>query len=381
MTDDKTQRKTTRRRFLRGAAVGAAGATLVGCAGGEPADGSGPAVHTNKRVTWRLASSFPRSLDTLFGCAETLSECLETMSGGRFRLHTYSAGELVPAFNVLDAVQQGTAQVGHSASYYYIGKNPVLAFDSCVPFGLTARQQHSWLYEGGGAEALAGVFSDFNVRSFPAGSTGVQMGGWFRHEIRSLADLNGLRMRIPGLGGQVMDRLGVNVQQLPGGEIFLALERGAIDATEWVGPYDDERLGFHKIANYYLYPGWWEPGPTLSFYVNEKAWASLSSEQQRMFRAASTEAAMRMTAQYDAVNPPALQRLIDGGTKVVPFPADVMVAAEKASFELFEELAAADGTYRTIYDGWKKVRQQAYRWSWVSELAYTSFAIRPPSRL
>jgi TRAP-type mannitol/chloroaromatic compound transport system substrate-binding protein len=357
--------------------VGAAGATLAGCTGGDPDEGSGPAVHTNKRVIWRLASSFPRSLDTLFGCAEALSECLETISAGRFRLRPYPAGELVPAFNVLDAVQQGTAQVGHSASYYYIGKNPALAFDAGLPFGLTARQQHSWLYEGGGAESLAGVFADFNMRSFPAGSTGVQMGGWFRHEIRSLADLKGLRMRIPGLGGMVMDRLGVNVQQIPGGETFLALERGAIDATEWVGPYDDERLGFHKIANHYLYPGWWEPGPTLSFYVNEKAWGSLSSEQQRMFRAASTEAAMRMTAKYDAVNPPALQRLIDGGTNLAPFPADVMAAAEKASFELFEEQAAADRTYRTIYDGWKKVRQAAYRWSAVSEVAYTSFAIRP----
>ena len=380
MADDKTRPRPTRRRFLQGAAVGA-GATLAGCSGGGAGEGNGPAVHTGKRVTWRLASSFPRSLDTLFGCAETLSECLETISAGNFRLRPYSAGELVPAFNVLDAVQQGTAQVGHSASYYYIGKNPALAFDAGVPFGLTARQQHSWLYEGGGAAALAGVFADFNVRSFPAGSTGVQMGGWFRREVRSLADLNGLRMRIPGLGGQVMDRLGVNVQQIPGGEIFPSLERGAIDATEWVGPYDDERLGFHKIANHYLYPGWWEPGPTLSFYVNEKAWGTLTIEQQRMFRAASTEAAMRMTAQYDAVNPPALQRLIDGGTKLAPFPADVMAAAEKASFELFEEQALADGTYRTIYDGWKKVREQAYRWSAVSELAYTSFAIRTPPRL
>ncbi len=298
------------------------------------------------------------------------------MSAGRFRLRPYSAGELVPAFNVLDAVQQGTVQVGHSASYYYIGKNPALAFDTGVPFGLTARQQHSWLYEGGGADLLAGLFSDFNARSFPAGSTGVQMGGWFRYAVHSVDDLEGLRMRIPGLGGQVMDRLGVNVQQIPGGEIFPALERGAIDATEWVGPYDDERLGFHKIANHYHYPGWWEPGPTLSFFVNEKAWGSLSTEQQRMFRAASTEAAMRMTAQYDAVNPPALQRLIDGGTNLVPFPADVMAAAEKASFELFEEQAAADATYRTIYDVWKKVRAEAYRWWSVSETAYTSFAIR-----
>jgi TRAP-type mannitol/chloroaromatic compound transport system substrate-binding protein len=377
MADKKTPQDPTRRRFLRGAAAGVAATTLAGCSSGT-GEAAGPAVHTGKNVIWRLASSFPRSLDTLFGATETLSECLETMSGGRFRIRPYPGGELVPPFNVLDAVQQGTVQVGHSASYYYIGKNPVLAFYAGVPFGLTARQQHSWLYEGGGAEALAGVFADFNVRAFPAGSTGVQMGGWFRREVRSLTDLKGLRMRIPGLGGMVMDRLGVNVQQIPGGESFMALERGAIDATEWVGPYDDERLGFHKIAKHYLYPGWWEPGPTLSFYVNEKAWGTLSGEQQRMFRAASTEAAMRMSAQYDAVNPPALKRLIDGGTNLAPFPSDVMAAAEKASFELFEEQAAADGTYRSVYDGWKTFRAEAYRWSSVSELAYASFAIRSP---
>ena len=374
MADETTRGATTRRRFLRGAAAGAAGAAVVACSGDTT--NSAPAVQTGRRVIWRLASSFPRSLDTLFGCAETLVECLESMSGGMFRLRAYSAGELVPAFNVLDAVQTGTVQVGHSASYYYIGKNPVLAFDAGVPFGLTARQQHSWLYEGGGADALAGVFADFNARAFPAGSTGVQMGGWFRREVGSLADLKGLRMRIPGLGGQVMDRLGVNVQQIPGGEIFPALERGAIDATEWVGPYDDEKLGFNKIARHYYYPGWWEPGPTISFYVNEKAWGELSAEQQRMFRAASTEAAMRMTAKYDAVNPPALQRLVDGGTHLAPFPADVMAAAEKASFELYEEHAAADATYRTIYENWKTVRRQAYRWSAVSEWAYSAFAAR-----
>jgi len=223
---------------------------------------------------------------------------------------------------------------------------------------------------------LAPVFADFNARPFPAGSTGVQMGGWFRGEIGSLTDLQGLKMRIPGLGGMVMDRLGVNVQQIPGGETFLALERGAIDATEWVGPYDDEKLGFNKIAPNYYYPGWWEPGPTISFYVNEKAWATLSIEQQRMFRAASTEAAMRMTALYDAVNPPALQRLVDGGTRLMPFPADVMAAAEKASFELYEEQSAADAGYRRVYDAFKKFRAEAYRWSSVSETAYSAFAIR-----
>ena len=363
----------TRRGFLKGAAVGAAGAAITGCATG---DAESAAVHTQERVTWRLASSFPRSLDTLFGCNEELAKRLEAISGGTFTIRAYPAGELVPAFNVLDAVQQGTVQIGHSASYYYIGKNEALAFDAGIPFGLSARQQHSWLYEGGGAELLAPLFNDFNCRAFPAGSTGVQMGGWFRKRVDSLSDLNGLKMRIPGLGGQVMDRLGVNVQQIPGGEIFPALERGAIDATEWVGPYDDERLGFNKIASNYYYPGWWEPGPTLSFYVNEKAWNALSSEHQAMFTSASTEAAMRMTARYDALNPPALQKLIDGGTRLAPFPDDVMRAAETASFDLFEERAATDASYRKIFDAWKKFRALSYQWSGVAETAYAKFAVR-----
>ena len=366
---------TPRRKFLRGAAVGGAATLLTGCPSGGPADGA-PAVHTSKPVLWRLASSFPRSLDTLFGTNELLAESLERLSGGNFRIRAYPAGELVPAFNVLDAVQQGTAQIGQSASYYYIGKNEALAFDAGVPFGLSARQQQSWLSEGGGRDLLAPLFADFNCRAFPAGSTGVQMGGWFRRPVGSLADLNGMKMRIPGLGGQVMDRLGVNVQQIPGGEIFPALERGAIDATEWVGPYDDERLGFHTIANHYHFPGWWEPGPTLSFYVNEQAWSALSTEQQGMFEAAAAEAALRTTARYDALNPPALQRLIDGGTQVLPFPEDVMQAAEKASFDLYEERAAADPAYRKIYDAWTRFRKEAYDWNFVSELAYGRFAVR-----
>ena len=261
-------RRIDRRTFVR-TAVGGAAATAAACAGGGE---SGPAVQTGRTVRLRLASAFPRGLDTLFGINEFLAERLAAMSGGAFSIRAYPAGEIVPALQVLDAAQQGTVQLAHAASYYFTGKNPALAFDAGVPFGLTARQQLAWLYEAGGSELVNELFADFGVTAFPAGSTGVQMGGWFRNELGGLDDLRGLKMRIPGLGGEVMSRLGVTVQVLPGGEIYPALETGAIDATEWVGPHDDEKLGLQQIVNNYYTPGWWEPGPTLSFYVNNSAW-------------------------------------------------------------------------------------------------------------
>ncbi len=216
-------------------------------------------------IRWRLASSFPKNLDTIYGAAETLSKRVAALTGGKFQIRVFAGGELVPGLQVLDAVGNGTAECGHSAGYYYVGKNLALAFDTAVPFGLTARQQNAWMYAGGGIEALRTLYAKYNVLQFPGGNTGTQMGGWFRQEIKSMADLKGLKMRIPGIGGKIMARLGAVPQTLPGGDIYPALERGALDAAEWVGPYDDEKLGFHKIAKHYYYPGWWEGGPQLSF--------------------------------------------------------------------------------------------------------------------
>ena len=369
MTDRKP---VDRRSFVKRGASVAIGAVAVGACGG--AGGEAPAVQTSPRVRWRLVSSFPRSLDTLFGINDYLASRIEAMTDGRFTIRAYPAGEIVPAFQVLDAVQQGTAQLGHSASYYYIGKNPALAFDAGIPFGLSARQQNAWLYEGGGGELMNELFAAFNVMTFPAGSTGTQMGGWFRKELDSLADLGGLKMRIPGLGGEVMSRLGVNVQVLAGGEIYQALERGAIDALEWVGPYDDEKLGFNKVANYYYYPGWWEPGPTLSFYVNRDSFAGLPTTYQEILRGVMIEAGEIMTARYDNVNPPALERLIAGGVQLRAFSQDIMEAAYKASFELYEEQAAADPTYRRIYDAWNSYREVSDRWFATAEWEYARFA-------
>lgn len=295
------------------------------------------------------------------------------MSGGRFTIEPYVAGEIVPGLEVLDAVQNGTVECGHTASYYYVGKNPALAFGSTVPFGLTAGQQNAWLYHGGGLEAMHDIYSDFNVISFPAGNTNVQMGGWFKREIQSVSDLNGLKMRIPGLGGEVMSRLGVNVQVIPGGEIFLALDRGTIDAAEWVGPYDDEKLGLNKAAPFYYYPGWWEPGATLEVQVNKTAWEKLPQEYQGMLKSAAKEANISMLAQYDALNQEALNRLTSSGTKLAAYSPEIMQAAQKAAFEIYEESASQDTTFREVYDQWKQFREQVSQWNQVNELSFTNF--------
>jgi len=365
-----------RRDLLKGGVLGAAAASLAGC-GGQGA-GSGPAVHTTKRVQWRLASSFPSSLDTIYGAAEVLAERVAAMSDGNFTIRVYQAGELVPAFQVLDAVQKGSAQVGQTGGYYYTGKNEALAFDTCVPFGLSARQQSAWLEEAGGLELMRELYADFDIRNFPGGNTGTQMGGWFKHPIGGLDDLRGLKMRIPGLGGKVMSALGVTVQSIPGGEIYPALERGAIDATEWVGPYDDEKLGFHQIASHYYYPGWWEPGPALSFLVNQKAWDELPAAYQAIFDAATRQGALAMQSRYDAKNPPAFERLKASGITITPFSEDIMAGAREASLQLLSDLANADPDYARILEHWKKFRDASYRYFATAELAYASYAFPNP---
>jgi TRAP-type mannitol/chloroaromatic compound transport system substrate-binding protein len=368
-----------RREFLRGvgssvASMATGAAVVSACGGTQTSPADAPAVHTGQKVRWRMASSFPRSLDTIFGAADVLSQRIKAMTGGNFDIRVYPAGEIVPALQVMDAVQQGTVQVGQTASYYYKGKNPALAFDTCVPFGMTARQQSAWLLEGGGLALVRNLFADFGMTTFPGGNTGAQMGGWFKNELDGLAGLKGLKMRIPGLGGDVMSALGASVQVIAGGEIYPALERGAIDATEWVGPYDDEKLGFHKVAKNYYYPGWWEPGPSLSFYVNQVAWDKLPAAYKEVFQTATHEAANAMQTRYDAKNPPAFQRIIASGVQVRPFGEDLLRAAREASRQLLEDNAAEDPTYASIYNHWNKFRKGAFQWFSTAELAYARFA-------
>ena len=362
-----------RREFITKALPAAAGGlALSGCAGAQ----QGPAIIDQPRVMWRMASSFSRSLDVLFGAAELFARRVEELTDGRFTIRVYPAGEIVPGHQVLDAVQQGTVQCGQTASYYYTGKHEALAFDTCVPFGLSARQQFAWMYHGGGLELMREILAGFNIVSFPAGSTGVQMGGWFRRAINSAADLNGLKMRIPGLGGEVMSRMGVTVQLLTGAEVYMALERGAIDAVEWVGPHDDEKLGFQKIIKDYYYPGWWEPGAMLSHYMNRPSWDKLPSTYQKAVETACAEVNGWMTALYDTRNPEALARLQQQGVTLHRFPADLMAKAEQLSRELMEEKAAANAEYAKVLTQWKAFRDQSNRWFATAERAMQELTFR-----
>ena len=310
-----------RREFLGLATKGAAGAALVGLVGCNteepaPADVVADAQDTAAEVqeviqsesgfpdiTWEVATSWPIALDTIFGGAEIFADRVREITGGKFNITPRAAGELAGALEVLNVVEEGAVPIGHTASYYYTGKSPATAFGTALPFGLTARQQNAWLYEAGGLKLLQDFYADkFGVIQFPAGNTGAQMGGWYNKEINTPEDLEGLKMRIPGLGGQVMDKLGSTVQVLPGGEIFQALQTGAIDATEWVGPYDDQKMGFHTVTQFYYYPGWWEPGPSLEVQINLDEYNQLPEEYKAAIAAAAVEANMGMLARYDAKN-------------------------------------------------------------------------------
>jgi TRAP-type mannitol/chloroaromatic compound transport system substrate-binding protein len=352
-----------RRSFLKKAAAGLA----VGAA-------ATPALaQAQPEIKWRLASSFPKSLDTIYGAAELISKRVAAATNNKFQIQVFAAGELMPGPAVLDGVKDGTVQCGHTASYYFVGKDPTFAFDTAMPFGLNARQQNAWMYHGGGLELMREFFKGYNIHQIPAGNTGAQMGGWFRKEIKTVEDLKGLKFRIGGFAGKVLEKLGVVAQQIPGGDIYPALEKGTIDAAEWVGPYDDEKLGFNKVANHYYYPGWWEGGPQLSLYVNDKQWDSLPKDYQAILEAACAEANIDMQAKYDAKNPAALKRLISTGTKIHPFSKEIMEASYKAAFELYDETAAKNEKFRKVYGPWKKFRDEQYLWFRVAENTFDNF--------
>lgn len=351
-----------RRAFLTGA-----GASLA-------ATVAAPAIaSTEPEIKWRLASSFPETLDTIYGAAELLSKRVAALTNNKFQIRVFGGGKLVPGLQVLDAVSSGKVECGHTASYYYVGKNKAFAFDTAMPFGLTARQQNAWLYYGGGLQLMRELFKQYDVMNFPGGNTGTQMAGWFRKEIKSAADLKGLKMRIPGIGGEIMTRLGVVAQTLPGADIYPALEKGTLDAAEWVGPYDDEKLGLYKVAKHYYYPGWWEGGPTLSFLVNIKEWEKLPQSYKEAYEVACAEANLHMLAEYDAKNPAAMGRLLKAGAKLHPFPKDLMVAAAKAAEALYAEEAAKNPTFAKIFESWSRFRSDQFQWFRVAELSYANF--------
>ena len=353
-----------RRSFLKKAAVGVAAGTVAA-----------PAIaQSQPSIQWRMAASWPKSLDTLFGGAEMVARRVAELTDGKFQIRTFAAGEIVPALQVLDAVQAGTVEMGHTATYYYYGKDSAFTLGSCLSFGMNTRQSYSWWHFGGGAEAMAPLFKEYGCIALLAGSTGCQMGGWFRKEIKTVADLKGLKFRIGGMAGLVLAKLDVVPQMIAGPDIYPALEKGTIDGAEWVGPYDDEKLGFNKVAKYYYYPGWWEGGPMLMALVNEKKWNELPKAYQAALAAACGEASAWMPAKYDAQNPPALRRLVASGTQLRPFPKPVMEACEKASYQLYEELKAKSAHWKRIYPEWKKFRDEQFLWFRVAESTYDNYA-------
>ena len=340
---------------------------------GVLAAGVAPAVHAQATVRWRLASSFPKSLDTIFGAAEVFSKAVKAMSGGKFEISVHAAGELMPAFGVVDGVQNATVEMAHTAPYYFFGKNEAFAIGAAIPFGMNSRQMTAWMFEGNGRKLMNEFYNGYNMTSFAGGNTGAQMGGWFRKEIKTVADLKGLKFRVGGFAGKVLEKLGVVPQNIPGGEIYQALEKGTIDAAEWVGPYDDLKLGFNKVAPFYYYPGWWEGGPEVDFFINNKALEALSPENRAIVEAASSVAHVDMQAKYDARNPNALKQLVGNKTKVVPFPAAVLEASFTASMDTYAELDAKNPAWKKIYADYRAFQRDQILWFRFAESRFDTF--------
>lgn len=354
-----------RRKFIHGGAI----------AGTLAAATSAPAIAQGARpeIRWRLSSSYPKSLGTIFGASEMMTRRVADLTDNRFKISVHAAGELMPALSVLDGVQQGTVECGHTASYFFIGKDPAFGFGTAMPFGLNTRAQEAWMKLGGGLELLNEFYAAYDVTMLPLGNTGAQMAGWYRKEIKSATDLKGLKLRIGGLGGQVLARVGVVPQQLGAGDLYPALEKGVIDAAEFVGPYDDEKLGLYKIAKYYYYPGWWEGSATVSLFVNQKAWTALPADYRAAVTVACAEANHWMTAKYDVENPAALRRLVGGGAQLRAFPKAVMDTSFKAAESLYAEMTAKSPAFRKIYEPWLKFRNEQILWSRFCENPFDNF--------
>ena len=349
-----------RRTFLRAAGLGATAAAVAS-----------PAIaQTLPTVNWRLQSSYPKSLDTLFGACVFFADAVSELTEGKFKIQVFAAGEIVPALQVADAVSNATVEMGQTGSYFYIGKDTAFAFGTAVPWGLNSRQQSAWFYHGGGLELVNEFYAKHSLYGLPAGNTGTQMGGWFRKEIKNIEDLKGLKMRIGGLGGNVMQKLGVVPQQLGAGDIYPALEKGTIDAAEFVGPADDEKLGLAKVAPFYHYPAFWEGGAELTFFMNLGRINELPKPYRTALRIAAMATAHDMQAKYDVLNPLALKRLIAAGAQLRPLPQDVLKASYKASIELYKELSEKSANFKKIYDHHAAFQKQSQPWWAISDLNY-----------
>jgi TRAP-type mannitol/chloroaromatic compound transport system substrate-binding protein len=336
-----------------------------------------PAIaHSMPNIRWRLAASWPRSLDILYGTCEVFTKRIAEITDNRFQIQVFAAGEIVPGLAVLDAVGNQTVELGNTAAFYYWGKEAALAFGTTVPFGLNARQMDSWLTHGGGNELLQDVFATFNCYGIPMGNTGCQMGGWFRKEINTVEDLRGLKFRIAGFAGKIIAKVGVVPLQIAPGDIYSALEKGTIDAVEWIGPADDEKLGFQKIAKYYYHPAWWEGGANGHTLVNLAKWNELPKSYQAVLHAAARDAGHWMTAKYDAANPSALKRLLAGGVLLRPFSQPIMDACYDAANQVYAETGAINPRFKRIYESLIAFRSESYQWWQVAEMSFDSFQVR-----
>lgn len=364
-----------RRLLLSQAALGSTGAALLTACSRPHAPINNTADFSTHlpKIQWKMATSWPKKLDILFGGAERLAQRVREMTQGQFSITPYPSGEIAPGLKVLDVVAEGIVECGHTASYYYLDRDPALAFGTNVPFGLTAHQQNAWLYYGGGLEAMQKRYQPLGIINFPAGNTGAQMGGWFHQRIEKPADLTNLKMRIPGLGGEVMKRLGAQVQVLSADEIAPALLANKIDAAEWNNPYDDNKIGITKAAPYYYYPGWWEPGATYELQVNLQQWESLPVTYQTILKAAAAEVNTTMLAEYNAKNGKMLQRVRQSGTKVLPFSHNILEAAYAETTQLYENYATTSQSFQEIYSQWQQFRKQIYSWNRINELSFDRF--------
>jgi TRAP-type mannitol/chloroaromatic compound transport system substrate-binding protein len=357
-----------RREFLKtGGLAGAA--TAAGIA--RPA-----IAQQAPELKWRCTSSFSKSLDIMFGAAEVFAKAVSEVTDNKFQIQVFAAGEIVPGVNAADAVTAGIVEMCHTASYYYVGKDPTYAFGTGVPFGLNSRMQNAWMAFGSGMELMNEFYKKSNIYAMPCGNTGCQMGGWFRKEIKDAADLNGLKIRIGGYAGLVLQKLGSVPQPIASSDIYSALEKGVIDAAQWVGPYDDEKLGLQKVAPYYYYPGWWEGGAMLHNFINLDRWNALTPNYRSVLRTCSDMANLWMQAKYDAANAAALRRLIVAGAKLTPFPPAVMDASLKASLDLYHEMSAANPDFKKVFESMIAFRGDAYLWWQVAEYTYDTFLIR-----
>ncbi|MCR5881727.1 TRAP transporter substrate-binding protein [Rhizobacter sp. J219] len=352
-----------RRSFIR--QTGIAGVLAAGVA---PA-----VVQAQANVRWRLASSFPKSLDTIYGGAEVFAKKVSEMTGGKFQISTHPGGELMPALNVVDGVQAATVEMAHTAGYYFFGKDETFAIGGAIPFGLNSRQMSAWVYEGNGLKLMRDFYRNYNIVNLPGGNTGAQMGGWYRKEIKSVADMKGLKFRVGGFAGRIIERVGGVPQNLPGGDIYPSLEKGTIDAAEWIGPYDDQKLGFNKVAPHYYYPGWWEGGLHVEFYINSKAYDGLSAEYKAVLEAASSHAHVDMQAKYDVRNPQALRQLVSAGTKLHRFPKDVLETCFKASMEYYAELSSKNPQWKKVYEDYARFRSEQVLWFRFAEAGFDDF--------